>query len=157
LILIDSLIQRILSLQCTGQFDRGRDSSKRLFRYHSRHSTPWFSRLVLERCRKRSKRHRFCQRMAVGSPRRSEVRWQLSTSRVPEQMNESLTSYSWNKNLARQRAKYMGSEAKIKGVNALLGPAIGPIGRVVRGGRNWEGIKLARERHETHLAYLLFS
>lgn len=47
--------------------------------------------------------------------------------------------YSWNKDLAHQRAHFMGSEAKIKGVNALLGPFVGPIGRVVRGGRNWEG------------------
>jgi beta-glucosidase len=33
----------------------------------------------------------------------------------------------------------MGKEAKAKGVHVLLGPAIGPIGRVVQGGRNWEG------------------
>ena len=33
----------------------------------------------------------------------------------------------------------MGNEAKTKGVNILLGPVFGPIGRVVEGGRNWEG------------------
>lgn len=33
----------------------------------------------------------------------------------------------------------MGREARIKGVNVLLGPFVGPIGRVVRGGRSWEG------------------
>ncbi|RYP04174.1 hypothetical protein DL764_004625 [Monosporascus ibericus] len=49
---------------------------------------------------------------------------------------------SWNKDLAHQRAHYMGSEAKIKGVNILLGPFIGPIGRVVTGGRNWEGFSV---------------
>lgn len=34
----------------------------------------------------------------------------------------------------------MGDEFKKKGVNVLLGPVVGPAGRVVRGGRNWEGI-----------------
>ncbi|KAI9035041.1 beta-glucosidase [Aspergillus affinis] len=33
----------------------------------------------------------------------------------------------------------MGSEFRNKGVHLLLGPVIGPIGRVVEGGRNWEG------------------
>lgn len=33
----------------------------------------------------------------------------------------------------------MGGEFRTKGVNVLLGPVVGPIGRVVRGGRNWEG------------------
>lgn len=46
---------------------------------------------------------------------------------------------SWNKELSYQRAYWMGSEAKIKGVNILLGPVVGPAGRVVEGGRNWEG------------------
>ncbi|KAI9152198.1 putative beta-glucosidase M [Paramyrothecium foliicola] len=46
---------------------------------------------------------------------------------------------SFNKDLARKRAHFMGQEAKIKGVQVLLGPAIGPIGRVVQGGRTWEG------------------
>lgn len=46
---------------------------------------------------------------------------------------------SWNKDLTYQRAYWMGSEAKIKGANILLGPVVGPAGRVVRGGRNWEG------------------
>ncbi|KAK4127329.1 glycoside hydrolase family 3 protein [Parathielavia appendiculata] len=46
---------------------------------------------------------------------------------------------SWNKALARQRGAGMAGEFKTKGVNVLLGPAIGPAGRVVLGGRNWEG------------------
>lgn len=33
----------------------------------------------------------------------------------------------------------MGGEFKRKGVNMLLGPVVGPLGRVVEGGRNWEG------------------
>ncbi|KAL4898073.1 putative beta-glucosidase M [Aspergillus ambiguus] len=45
---------------------------------------------------------------------------------------------SWNKKLARQRAFHMGEEFRKKGVNVLLGPVVGPLGRVVEGGRNWE-------------------
>jgi beta-glucosidase len=33
----------------------------------------------------------------------------------------------------------MGAEFRRKGVNLLLGPVIGPLGRVVESGRNWEG------------------
>lgn len=46
---------------------------------------------------------------------------------------------SWNKELTYQRAYGIGGEARIKGVNILLGPVVGPAGRVVQGGRNWEG------------------
>ncbi|KAJ4302277.1 hypothetical protein N0V88_002415 [Collariella sp. IMI 366227] len=46
---------------------------------------------------------------------------------------------SWNKALARQRGTGMGGEFKTKGVNVILGPVVGPAGRVVLGGRNWEG------------------
>lgn len=46
---------------------------------------------------------------------------------------------SWNRALARQRAVKMGQEFRTKGVNVALGPVVGPIGRVVQGGRNWEG------------------
>ncbi|KAJ9134140.1 Glycoside hydrolase superfamily [Pleurostoma richardsiae] len=49
---------------------------------------------------------------------------------------------SWNRDLAYQRAHFMGGEAKAKGVNVLLGPVIGPIGRVAQGGRNWEGFSV---------------
>lgn len=34
----------------------------------------------------------------------------------------------------------MGAEFRKKGVNVLLGPVVGPIGRVVSGGRNWEAL-----------------
>ncbi|KAF4415871.1 beta-glucosidase M [Fusarium acutatum] len=46
---------------------------------------------------------------------------------------------SWNKDLAGMRGSGMAGEFKAKGVNVLLGPVAGPLGRVVRGGRNWEG------------------
>lgn len=36
----------------------------------------------------------------------------------------------------------MGSEFNKKGVNVLLGPVVGPMGRVVSSGRNWEGLSL---------------
>ncbi|KAL1840487.1 hypothetical protein VTJ49DRAFT_439 [Mycothermus thermophilus] len=37
------------------------------------------------------------------------------------------------------RALGMGGEFRTKGVNVLLGPVVGPAGRVVLNGRNWEG------------------
>ncbi|PIG89349.1 beta-glucosidase M [Aspergillus arachidicola] len=46
---------------------------------------------------------------------------------------------SWNRDLTYSRAQYMGAEFKRKGVNVALGPVAGPIGRIARGGRNWEG------------------
>jgi beta-glucosidase len=33
----------------------------------------------------------------------------------------------------------MGGEFRTKGVNVALGPVVGPLGRVVEAGRNWEG------------------
>lgn len=33
----------------------------------------------------------------------------------------------------------MGAEFRKKGVNMLLGPVVGPLGRISEGGRNWEG------------------
>ncbi|KAJ2975715.1 hypothetical protein NUW58_g8278 [Xylaria curta] len=49
---------------------------------------------------------------------------------------------SWNKELARSRAEKMGLEFRVKGANIALGPVVGPLGRVVRGGRNWEGFSV---------------
>ncbi|KAI0537236.1 beta-glucosidase M [Xylaria digitata] len=49
---------------------------------------------------------------------------------------------SWNKLLARSRAESMGLEFRVKGANIALGPVVGPLGRVVRGGRNWEGFSV---------------
>lgn len=33
----------------------------------------------------------------------------------------------------------MGGEFRAKGVNVALGPVVGPAGRTLMGGRNWEG------------------
>ncbi|KAK3377960.1 beta-glucosidase [Podospora didyma] len=49
---------------------------------------------------------------------------------------------SWNKALAHQRGLGMGGEFRTKGVNVLLGPVVGPVGRVVLSGRNWEGFSV---------------
>ncbi|KAI5276941.1 putative beta-glucosidase [Aureobasidium subglaciale] len=46
---------------------------------------------------------------------------------------------SWNRSLAYDHAYYIGREFKIKGVNVLLGPVAGPLGRIATDGRNWEG------------------
>ncbi|CRG87865.1 beta-glucosidase [Talaromyces islandicus] len=46
---------------------------------------------------------------------------------------------SWNRSLALKRAQYVGREFKSKGINVMLGPVIGPVGRIAKGGRNWEG------------------
>ena len=41
--------------------------------------------------------------------------------------------------LRYKRGRAHGREARLKGVNVLLGPAMGPLGRMPAGGRNWEG------------------
>lgn len=46
---------------------------------------------------------------------------------------------TWNKRLMYERGKAHALEARGKGINVLLGPCIGPIGRMPAGGRNWEG------------------
>ena len=38
-----------------------------------------------------------------------------------------------------KRGRAHGLEARLKGVNILLGPAMGPLGKLPAGGRNWEG------------------
>jgi beta-glucosidase len=49
---------------------------------------------------------------------------------------------TWNKGLAAKRAAGMAGEFKKKGANVLLGPVVGPLGRVVVGGRMWEGFSI---------------
>lgn len=51
----------------------------------------------------------------------------------------TVVCYSWNRKLTRERGLAMGGEFKKKGVNVLLGPVAGPLGRIALGGRNWEG------------------
>lgn len=46
---------------------------------------------------------------------------------------------TWNRQLMYARGKAHAIEAHQKGVNVLLGPCVGPLGRMPAGGRNWEG------------------
>ncbi|PHH64730.1 hypothetical protein CDD81_3992 [Ophiocordyceps australis] len=46
---------------------------------------------------------------------------------------------TWSRHLWEERGRLMGAEAKGKGVDVLLGPASGPLGRAPEGGRNAEG------------------
>lgn len=46
---------------------------------------------------------------------------------------------TWNQDLMYKRGRTLGIESKLKGINVLLGPSVGPLGRVPAGGRNWEG------------------
>ncbi|THY66554.1 putative beta-glucosidase [Aureobasidium pullulans] len=54
----------------------------------------------------------------------------------PSQLN---VGASWNRTLAYARGQAIGREFKAKGINAALGPVVGPLGRIAKGGRNWEG------------------
>ncbi|USW48251.1 Putative glycoside hydrolase, family 3, glycoside hydrolase family 3 domain, immunoglobulin [Septoria linicola] len=46
---------------------------------------------------------------------------------------------TWNKELMYQRGRAHGFEARLKGINVILGPSMGPLGRLPAGGRAWEG------------------
>ena len=45
---------------------------------------------------------------------------------------------TWNKELMHARGQAHGLEARLKGIHVLLGPSMGPLGRLPAGGRNWE-------------------
>ncbi|CAK7275417.1 hypothetical protein SEPCBS57363_006671, partial [Sporothrix epigloea] len=49
---------------------------------------------------------------------------------------------SWNRDLAAKRAIGIAGDFKKKGVNMILGPVVGPIGRTQLGGRVWEGLSV---------------
>ncbi len=46
---------------------------------------------------------------------------------------------TWNRELMYQWGNAHAVEARKKGINVILGPCIGPLGRMPAGGRNWEG------------------
>ncbi|KAK4149789.1 glycoside hydrolase superfamily [Chaetomidium leptoderma] len=46
---------------------------------------------------------------------------------------------TWNRQLMYARGKAHAIEAREKGINVVLGPCVGPLGRMPAGGRNWEG------------------
>lgn len=47
---------------------------------------------------------------------------------------------TFDRNLMLKYGQALGKEYKGKGIHVALGPFIGPIGRIARGGRNWEGL-----------------
>ncbi|KAK5683686.1 hypothetical protein LTS12_029169, partial [Elasticomyces elasticus] len=49
------------------------------------------------------------------------------------------TGATWNRTLIHERGVALGAEARLKGVNVLLGPSMGAMGMMPAGGRNWEG------------------
>ncbi|KLJ10364.1 beta-glucosidase A [Blastomyces silverae] len=64
------------------------------------------------------------------------IRFADYVSAFPAGVNVGAT---FSKELAYIRGKAMGEEHRNKGVDIVLGPAIGPLGRSPDGGRNWEG------------------
>ncbi|WYZ40847.1 hypothetical protein EsH8_IV_001188 [Colletotrichum jinshuiense] len=47
---------------------------------------------------------------------------------------------AWDRNLSYAYGEALGAEYRGKGINVGLGPVGGPLGRIARGGRNWEGL-----------------
>ncbi|KAH1291192.1 hypothetical protein KXW39_002520 [Aspergillus fumigatus] len=64
------------------------------------------------------------------------IRFSDLNSAFPAGTNVAAT---WDKTLAYLRGKAMGEEFNDKGVDILLGPAAGPLGKYPDGGRIWEG------------------
>lgn len=46
---------------------------------------------------------------------------------------------TWDRSLINRRGQAIAQEHKAKGVNVILAPVAGPLGRAPEGGRNWEG------------------
>ncbi|KAH7056013.1 beta-glucosidase-related glycosidase [Macrophomina phaseolina] len=65
-------------------------------------------------------------------------------SAFPSQLHLATT---WDRNLMYQYGKALGEEYHDKGINVALGPVAGPLGRIAKGGRNWEGLS-----HDPYLA-----
>ncbi|ROT36180.1 beta-glucosidase [Sodiomyces alkalinus F11] len=53
--------------------------------------------------------------------------------------SSQVAAASFDRGLLYRRGNAMAAEAKGKGVDVLLGPSIGPLGRLPAAGRNWEG------------------
>ncbi|KAH7085322.1 beta-glucosidase-like protein [Paraphoma chrysanthemicola] len=65
------------------------------------------------------------------------VRGQEFVSSFPAGIHLGAT---FDRDLMLRYGQALGREYRGKGIHVALGPFIGPIGRVVRGGRNWEGL-----------------
>ncbi len=64
------------------------------------------------------------------------IRWADHSTAFPAGIT---TGATWNRDLMYRRGRAHGLEARMKGVNVLLSPCMGPLGRMAAGGRNWEG------------------
>jgi beta-glucosidase len=64
------------------------------------------------------------------------IRWADNITAFPAGVTVGAT---WDKKLMYERGVAHGLEARMKGINVILGPAMGPLGRTPMGGRNWEG------------------
>ncbi|KAL2826889.1 glycosyl hydrolase family 3 N terminal domain-containing protein [Aspergillus cavernicola] len=64
------------------------------------------------------------------------IRFSDYNSAFPAGVNVAAT---WDRQLAYLRGQAMGEEFSDKGIDVLLGPVAGPLGRHPDGGRNWEG------------------
>ncbi|KAK0382072.1 glycosyl hydrolase family 3 [Colletotrichum limetticola] len=49
---------------------------------------------------------------------------------------------TWDRSLIYRRAEAIGFEHRSKGIDVVLAPVAGPIGRAPTGGRNWEGFSV---------------
>ncbi|KAI0404102.1 glycosyl hydrolase family 3 N terminal domain-containing protein [Xylaria palmicola] len=64
------------------------------------------------------------------------VRYTDLNSAFPAGINAAAT---WSRSLIRRRGEALGAEFRDKGIDVLLGPVVGPLGRDPAGGRNFEG------------------
>lgn len=64
------------------------------------------------------------------------IRGQEFVSSFPAQLTVGAT---FDRDLMYRYGKALGEEYRGKGINVALLPVGGPLGRVARGGRNWEG------------------
>ncbi|OBT83024.1 hypothetical protein VE02_07779 [Pseudogymnoascus sp. 03VT05] len=64
------------------------------------------------------------------------IRFSDQNSAFPAGVN---TAATWSKKLFKARGEAMGEEFRDKGIDVILGPVAGPLGRAPEGGRNWEG------------------
>ncbi|KAJ4348848.1 uncharacterized protein N0V89_010227 [Didymosphaeria variabile] len=65
------------------------------------------------------------------------IRGQEFVSAFPAGIHVAAT---FDRDLMYRYGHALGAEYRGKGINVALGPVAGPLGRVARGGRNWEGL-----------------
>lgn len=65
------------------------------------------------------------------------IRGQEFVSAFPASIHVAST---WDRDLIYQWGQALGEEYRGKGINIALAPVAGPLGRMAKGGRNWEGL-----------------